>query len=339
VASDGSRVDIIPLDAIDQVAGWDNTIRAAGCPVFYTTQFLRSVATTPLLESQSASLLVLDDAVGFAGVPVFQQNRVDVIRLLLPLRDKFPDLAERSGLLSHCWHCYDSRIVSARGEDRLHRLVEGLRRHAQALHTDYFGFVNVSDPLTLDIMEQAGIAPHYMTDRHIMGIGNYRAFEDYVAALQPDARRELRRQYKHYAASPAELAIEQPPFDNLDEVARLCRNTAARYDAEFYYPDGPLQFLLANLGATRLISIRIGGERIGVLICFFDPPRFHIWAAGMRYDRSRFSPYAVAMAEAIKYAIASRLTVIEGGRGNARIKKKQGFVPLKLYACLQRAVA
>jgi predicted N-acyltransferase len=73
-----------------------------------------------------------------------------------------------------------------------------------------------------------------------------------------------------------------------------------------------------------------------VVVCFFEPPRFHIWAAGMRYDRTAFSPYAIGMAEAIRYAIEHRFSLIEGGRGNGRIKKKQGFVPRRLHACLRK---
>ncbi len=82
--------------------------------------------------------------------------------------------------------------------------------------------------------------------------------------------------------------------------------------------------------------MRYEGERVGALVCFLDPPKLHVWAAGMRYDRTAFSPYAIALAETIRFAIATRVQMIEGGRGNGRIKAKQGFVPLRLYACLQQ---
>jgi hypothetical protein len=333
------QVDCIPLHAIHQVKGWDRTVQLAKAPVFYSTEFLHCIATAPLLEAQSAVLLLRSDEAGIAGVPVFLQHHVDAIGHLTPLCDQFPGLRDRPGVLGHCWHCYDSRIVAAHSEDSLESVIVALRSFARETGAEYFGLVNVSDPSTLEVMEKFGITCRYMVDRYVMDISRFAVFGDYVAELAPDARRELRRQYRHYEAANVTLTIEEPPFEHLDEVARLCRNTAARYSAEFYYPSAPLQLLLSQLSAVRLISIRIGGERIGVLICFFDPPRLHIWAAGMRYDRTRFSPYAVTVSEAIRYAIDRRLAVIEGGRGNGRVKKKQGFDALPLYACLQRTAA
>jgi len=339
VSASKPQVDCIALHAIQQVKGWDRVVQLAKAPVFYSTEFLRCIAIAPLLETQSAVLLLRSDETGLAGVPVFLQDRIDAIGHLRPLYDQFPGLRDRPGVLGHCWHCYDSRIVAAQPADELEPVVVALRTIARQVGAEYFGLVNVSDPPTLEAMEKSGIMPRYMVDRYVMDISGFTAFDDYVARLTPDARRELRRQYRHYEAADVELVIEEPPFEHLDEVAHLCRNTAARYSAEFYYPSAPLQLLLSNLSAVRLISIRIGGERIGVLICFFDPPRLHIWAAGMRYDRTRFSPYAVTVAEAIKYAISRGLAAIEGGRGNGRVKKKQGFVALPLYACLQRTAA
>ncbi|MDP9104378.1 MAG: GNAT family N-acetyltransferase [Candidatus Eremiobacteraeota bacterium] len=333
-------IDLVPLEAVDDVAGWDEAVRSTDSPVFYSRAFLKCIATAPLLETDSSELLVLSDENGFAaGVPVFRQRRLDAIRHLAPLYDTFANLATSSGLAGHCWHCYDSRIVSPRPGARLDRLVDALAARARAVGADYFGLVNVADPLTLQAMDAAGIAPRHMVDRYVMDIGSYARFDDYLAALRPDARRELSRQYRHYEASAAELAIERHPFDDVGEIVRLCRATAARYDAEFYYPDEPLRLLLAQEPSVRLISIRIGGERIGVVICFFDPPKLHVWAAGMRYDRSAFSPYAIGIAEAIAYAIREGMTMIEGGRGNGRIKLKQGFVPRRLYACLRGAAS
>jgi uncharacterized protein len=330
------KTGVVPLETVDHVAGWDEAVRAANAPVFYSSEFLKCVATAPLTETDSAALLVLDDETGFvAAVPVFRQARIDPLELLAPLRDSLLDLATSSGLIGHCWHCYDTRIVTVR-EAQPHRIVEVFERHARAVRAGYFGLVNVSDPMTLRIMNAAGITARHMTDRYVMDIEAYSSFDDYVAALQPNDRRELRRQYRRYESSAAELTVERHPFADIDEVVQLCRRTAVRYGAEFYYPQEPVRLLLAGVSSARLVSIRAGGERIGALICFVDGRRLHIWAAGTRYDRSAFSPYAIAIAEAIRFAIGERMSVIEGGRGNGRIKMKQGFSPLRLYACLRR---
>jgi len=308
--------------------------------VFYSSRFLNSVASAPLLPADSAILLLLHNENNIvAALPVFRQNGIDPLRFLAPLDSEFPDLPAKSGLLGHCWHCYDSQIVAAECETgSLRLLIDSLRAFAGTCHVDYSGLVNVADGRTLEAMVSAGVTPRPMVDRYVMDLTSFASFDDYIGALHPDSRRELRRQFRRYQDSTAELAVEKSPFQDLDEVVRLCRRTAARYDAAFYYPEDETRTLLTNLGdVVRLVSVRIGGERIGVLVCFLDPPRLHVWAAGMRYDKTAFSPYAIGMAEAIRFAITHSIRMLEGGRGNGRIKKKQGFVPLQLYACLQRS--
>jgi Peptidogalycan biosysnthesis/recognition len=333
------QVEAHPLDQINSVSEWDHTVEAAGAPVFYSSRFLNSVATAPLLSANLASLLLLHNKSSImAGVPIFHQNCVDPLNLLAPLRSEMPGLSSGSGLIGHCWHCYDTRIVSGgcrAGQSQL--LVDSLRALARKVRADYFGLVNVSDPYTLEVMASAGVTPRYMIDRYVMDITGYSSFEDYVAALHPDSRRELRRQFRRYQESGAEIAVEVPPVRDLEEVVLLCLRTAARHGAEFYYPEEETKFLLASLDKTlRLFSVRYGGERIGVLVCFLDPPRLHVWAAGMCYNRTAFSPYAITMAEAIRFAIVHKISIVEGGRGNGRVKLKQGFVSLRLYACLHR---
>ncbi|MEA2897882.1 MAG: hypothetical protein QOJ84_3497 [Bradyrhizobium sp.] len=335
----GLQTEIVPLETAPDVTNWEQVVKAAGSPVFYATRFLKSIATAPLLAVDSASLLLLRDRTGIvAGVPVFLQNRIDPLHHLAELYAQVPDLPTSNGLLGHCWHCYDSQIVALRRNNYdVRPLIDAFRALARTVGADYFGLVNVADPYTLNAMASSGLTPQYMVDRYVMEIETFSSFDDYIAALHPDSRRELRRQFRRYRESSAAVTVESAPFRDLDEVALLCRRTAARYQAEFYYPGEQTQALLENMGdVLRLISVRLGGERIGVVICFFDPPRFHVWAAGMRYDRTAFSPYAIGITEAIRFAIANGFKIIEGGRGNGRIKKKQGFLPLRLHACLQR---
>jgi len=217
-------------------------------------------------------------------------------------------------------------------------LIDPLRDLARTMNTDYFGLINVSDPRTLAVMTSAGLTPRYMLDRYVMDLTGYLSFDDYVAALHPDSRRELRRQFRRYQESTAEMAVESTPVRDLDEVVSLCHQTTAQHGTGFYYPEEELKLLLTNMGeALRLFSVRHEGERVGVIVGFSDPPRLHLWAAGMSYGRTAFSPYAIGMAEAVRYAIAHGMTMLEGGRGNGRVKLKQGFTPLRLYACLQTA--
>jgi predicted N-acyltransferase len=322
------------------VPGWESVVREAGCPVFYSTPFLTCMARAPLLPADSASLLLLRDKTELlGGVPAFRQSAIDPIKHLAKLYWVFTDLPSSAGLLSHCWHCYDTRIVvRPSAAHAAGRLVEAITSLARNHGFPYSGLVNVSDGATLKAMEAAGATPRYMVDRYVMDIAGVSGFDDYVGQLYPDARRELTRQYRRFGECGAVLAIERPPFGDVVEIVTLCRQTAARYNAAFYYPVEEMTYFLENIGdALRLVSIRAKGERVGVLVCFCDPPRFHIWAAGMRYEGLTFSPYAISIAEAIRLAIEERMHLIEGGRGNGRVKLKQGFVPRRLRGCLTRA--
>ncbi len=336
------NVDVHPLADGAALQEWQRAAQSARAPIFYSSSFLASAATSPLLPCDSPSLVLLRDGDAvLAGTAVFRQPQIDPISHLRPLYDTLPGLCASSGLLGHCWHCYDSRIVGADCRpEHARALVDVLRRLARSAAVDYVGLVNVSDPFTLEAMAGAGALPIYMVDRYVMDLANIKSFDDYDALLHPDQKRELGRQYRRYQESTATLAIESTPFDDLDEVLQLLRRTAARYDAEFYYPEAATKQLLLDLGgALRLISVRCADERVGVIVCFVDPPILHIWAAGVRYDRTVFSPYAVGIAEAIRFAISSGMTWIEGGRGNGKVKRKQGFSPRRLYACLQRVDA
>jgi hypothetical protein len=331
--------DVAPLTAIPRDLHWDRTVAAAKSPIFFSSRFLQAIAAAPLLSTESASLLWLDNGTGaVTGIPVFRQSSADPLHDLSHLQSELPGLSSSSGLLSHCWHCYDSQIISSVGDSSaLKTLVDAMRSFARTLSVEYFGLVNVADGRTLNAMVEAGVRPHYMTDRYVLDLTAHSGFEDYIAALEPDSRRELKRQFRRYEQSGAELSVEAMPIRDLDEAVLLCRQTAARYDFAFYYPEMETRLLLDAMGdSLRLVSVRSGGERVGVLVCFLDPPRLHVWAGGMRYDRTTFSPYALAFAEAIRFAFAENIEVVEGGRSNGRVKRRNGFVPVQLYACLQR---
>lgn len=329
---------VAPLDSIPSHLQWDRAVAAEGSPIFFSASFLNAMATAPLLQTESASLLWSANGAGaIAGIPIFEQPSSDPLGDLSHLYSELPGLSSGSGLLSNCWHCYDSRIVSLDGTNAFASLIEAMRALARSRHVDFFGMVNVSHPETLDALIQAGVRPLHLTDRYILDLTRYDGFDAYVAALEPDSRRELKRQFRRYEESGAEVTVEEPPIRDLEEAVLLCRQTAARYDSAFYYPERETALLLSKMGnALRLVSVRSGGERVGVLVCFLDPPRLHVWAGGMRYDRTPFSPYALAFADAIKFGFARKVRLVEGGRSNGRVKVRSGFVPLKLYACLQR---
>src|SRR5262245_8967377 len=115
-------------------------------PIFYSPKFLTTVGADPLLETDDAKILAVQSETGLdAAVPIFCQRSADPLGLLSGLYGEFPDLPLRSAILSHCWHCYDTRIGSFGKQAQVDALVDGLRAQALAQGVSYYGFVNVSD--------------------------------------------------------------------------------------------------------------------------------------------------------------------------------------------------
>lgn len=317
-------------------AEWRGFVDRSDASVFYSREVLTAYARGPLLPSARSLLFSVRESGGAlsAAVPFYLQDDCDPFGLLQQHVPGF-DASRRKGLLTHCWHCYDTEVVGR--PSHYGELLSEVKHAATELGAEHYGFLNVPEgSRTFRALRETNWEGHHLWDRFQLRPLEFATFGEYLLSLQPDYRRELQRQLRRMSDSGATCRIESPPFQDLPRVAMMCHETAARHGTGFYYPPERLESFLLGCGScVRLIRIDLNTEVLGVFVCFLERDCLHLWAAGTRYDLSRFSPYAMIFLTAVRHAIEHRMALIEGGRGNGAKKIKLGFKPLRLHAFIR----
>lgn len=319
---------------------WEGAAKRSGASIFYAWDVIAAYAQTPLLPMTQAFYFIARDADGAARavVPAYLSDDCDPFGLLDQHVPDF-DTTRRRGLLTHYWHCYDSGILGDVGHAEIaEALVTAFEQTAVEFGAATYGFINVPvSNKTFHALQATRLISHPLWDRFQLPLESLDTFEKYLFSLEPVFRRELQRHLRRMADAGAVCRVESPPFTHLDRVVQMCHETAARHGTGFYYPPARLKAFLLRCGAAvRFVCIWFGDDLLGVFVCFADAHRLHLWAAGTRYDLARFSPYLIAFAESVRYAIANGFTLVEGGRGNGAKKRKLGFQPLPLHVLIRQ---
>jgi predicted N-acyltransferase len=273
-----------------------------------------------------------------AVLPAYLQASMDPLGILA---ESIPttDWTDERGVLSHVWHCYDTRLPSITHPREVAGAVcSTLAEVACERGAAWYGFVNVEGSQDLICsLRSEGLSAHYMWDRFVLDLSGLQTVDDYLRSLRKKARHELRRQYRRAVEAGATTTVLSPPFGEVGDVVELMRLTAGKHGTDFYYPAETLGTFLQNVGPTaRIVCVRLEEALIGAWICFVDGDRFHTWAAGARYDATSFSPYYVGYYDALRLALSTKARILEGGRGNGKIKERNGMKPIPLYALLAR---
>ncbi|MDP9121633.1 MAG: GNAT family N-acetyltransferase [Acidobacteriota bacterium] len=351
---------------------WDAVVAASGAPVFYTSDFLAAYERWPLQAGLQPFYLVLrddrddrDDRDGrddrddredreggeggdgaarpLAVVPAYLQESMDLVGVLGRADPAWAAGGQR-GLLSHFWHCYDTRLPGASSRAAVAAVCSTLGTLARQRGAAWYGFINVETGGELaGHLADLGLTPRPIWNRYILDLTAFGSADDYVDSLPRKQRSEMRRQVRRAGDAGAEIAVREPPFANaaqiaeIAEIAALCRRTTAKFGSVPYYPEPAFAELLAAAGrSTRIVTLRLAGALLGTYVCFTDHDRFHTWAAGADYQAASFSPYYVCFYEAVRAAIAAGVPLMECGRGNARFKERYGMQVVPLSALLGR---
>lgn len=333
------RIEIYERIAEIRRAEWNRVVQASGAPVFYTYDFLRAYETAPLQGGLVCLYLLVRDATGqvCAALPVYVQESMDLLGVLARA---VPALGEGSqrGLLTHFWHCYDTRIAGELSPGLVEVVCSALADLACDHGVGRWGFVNVDARGELyRHLVATGFAPVHIWDRFFLPLSNWSSADEYIAALPRKSRHEMRRQCRRAAEAGASVSILEPPYAGLEEVAALCRSTTSKFGSTPYYPDTFAEFLGRVGPPLRILTIHLKGELVGAWICFLEGSCLHTWAAGANYNLDTFSPYYVGFYEAVRFAFARGASLLEGGRGNMGFKKKYGMQGVPLYALLGNA--
>lgn len=328
----------IVLDRFARVdrAAYEDLWRSCGSPAFYHPAMLCAIEAFPMLPFESVTYIALMERERMtAFVVVYLQREPDPFGTL----QRATGLTfggDNIGLLGHIPHCYETAILVRDDSLELRAAaLDVLRAVARERRMRVHGLINIADPRLLEVAERRGMAISYMHDRFYADLTPYREFEHFVAELPRHGRQEMNRQLRKFEAAGGTTSIEAPPLSNLDEVVQLCHMTTAKYGTPQYYPPATFGRFIESCGdLVRLISVRKGDRRVAAVVCFVDPGRFHMWAGGIDYADCEFSPYTLMFAAGFRHAFASGVTVVEGGRTNAKTKQRLGFMPRRLYAAI-----
>ena len=325
---------------------WDGVVKEARAPIFYQYDLLHAFEHAPLETFLQAVYLMVKDEQSnkpLAVIPAYVQDALDLGSLGV-VSDNLPLLQGKSrlGVFSHFWHCYDTCLPMVLDtQEIVEAACTALSEIAREWNASWYGFLNIgSSRNSVDLFSAAGLLSCPMAWDHFrLDLTRTQTIDTYLELLPGKVRAELRRQYKRLHENHATTEILSPPFDerDLEEIVRLCRSTAGRFGTEFYYPAETFGDFINRVGEkVKIVAVRLDHRLVGALVCLTDQRCFHVWAGGMRYDLTSFSPYYVGFQEAIYYAIASGMTLLEGGRGNSSVKEKLGLRAVPLYASLSR---
>lgn len=315
---------------------WDGVVEASDAPVFYRYGFLLSYERWPLQNLDLLMyLIVREDGRAIATLPLHLQTKPDPLSAL----ERVLGEPEPRALLTHVLHCYDTRLPALRlNEEIIDTVSETLAGLAGELKAGWFGFLNVDASAELfQLLRSSGFATTAMDSRYQLNLVGT-TLDALLASRPRKFRGELLRNGRRAREAGTEVAVNHPPLRDLDRVVELFRLTASKHETAAYYPPDKLADFLHGIGdAVRLISLKLDETLLAAAACFQDRRKFHMWAGGVRYDLTAFSPYYVLFHEIMKTAYDSGSEIAEGGRGNARFKERFGMNPVPLFACIRRA--
>lgn len=325
------------IDAIDADA-YTDLWRSCGSPAFYHPALLLAAQQHPLLPTAGMHYLAAwENQQLQALLIVYQQCKPDPFGTLAKTTGISFDRPE-GGLLGHFAHCYDSRIL-LRSASAAEALLARLKTLAQELRIPGCGLMNIADEASLRALERSGYVLNFMHDRYLIDLSPYRDFEEYVAGLSRDGRQEMRRQLRKFEQEGGNATVLRPDQTDLAEAVRLCNLTSARNGTPHYYDLEIFTRFLETCGdLISIVSVQIKEQQVAVVICLNEPGRIHMWAGGVVYEHSAFSPYTLMFAASVRHAFAQGITLIEAGRTNPRIKGRLGCHPKPLFSGLHQNI-
>ncbi|MCR3848434.1 GNAT family N-acetyltransferase, partial [Pseudomonas aeruginosa] len=314
----------------------------AKAPFFFDWRFLLAAERAPLIKVRKVFYLVARKGdVLRAFLPLYLQKLSDVDPLKL-LADScgLKDDGEDLGLFSHVMHCYDSRLLLSEDDADLRAaMLDAAARLAKAEGARYFAILNVDDASLLQTAELQGLNIKYMVDRFYTCLDGRTEIKDIIETLPGKGRRELFLQLRRFEAySGAEVKVLSPPFDQrLEQLAKLCHETTARKGTPQFFPTVALADFVRLCGdLARLFVVEIDDRLISGIISYQLDDTLCLWSAGMQYNQTTFSPYAVLVYSAYRYALDNGIRHIEFGRLNAKTKIRMGFHAKPMNAVFSR---
>lgn len=299
-------------------------IAAAGANFNYGDEFLRAYERYPIQRVHDVAYLEAYDGDRLvAFVPCYVQG--DPLGAL--------GLAEGElALLSHVWHCSDTRLVADPSVDVARHVLAAMRDRAAAAGLPRFGFINVAvGSPTAAVLEELGLAGTYVDSRYFLDLAALGDEEGYLATLKSDERREYRRHQRRAADAGVRVVHRMATADEDHDRLGLFETSMERVGSPGYYSAEKIARFLTETPSARIIEILLGDQLIAMAIVFVDDTKVHTWAGGwIREPGWSFSPYYLLWAECLRLGFRLGRPVLENGRKNGDFKVRFGLTPLPL---------
>jgi hypothetical protein len=191
-------------------------------------------------------------------------------------------------------------------------------------------FPGLRDPGTW--MDAAGGIAVRTTGSHQAPVrGSVNAFQGAIHSKR--ARREFGRQWRRGTDAGLRLAAlhgaEMTPV--LPAFTTLARAAAERHGVALY--DVDVFAAVAQVPGAVLLAAQHGPDLAGAFLALRHGHALYLWAAGLDYGSLReLHTYSWLLAEAVQYAAANGLVMIDAGRGNYLVKRRAGFTQVPLHA-------
>ena len=334
-------MDIKCLQSITQIdtALYQRFYKQANSSIFYDYHFLLALEERPLLPHLKTYYLAVQHGNELRGwLPLYLQTDVDPFGVL---KDSlgYPFNVDTRALFSHVMHVSDSSILyTGDPAQTFPVLLTALDELAKEEKVQSYGLLNMTIQNASDIKINASKwQKNFMWNRFSCDLRTFQNFEQIIAGLNAEGRREANRQLRKFKQSDGEINWLPVSAVDLNEVTKLCQKTSSRKGTPHYYrPEAVIHLLQRAEAFTRIVEVRQHRRLAGVGIVFIDEKKIHLWAVGIDYSAADFSPYTLLYLDMYSYALANGIEMLEAGRTTQRIKERLGFNAVPLYSMTKR---
>ena len=321
---------------VELMSGFQH-VTAAGslperAPAFYDTDWLQGYEASGLCggEVSYATRIAGNSVTGL--LPMFAPTNSDPLGVLR-------GFGGRKDLITHGWHCYDTRVFVATGCDPAHFLREVLE--SESLRAYSLCLCNAGPDTAAVAQNAKPDAVIDMSPRFQLDLSRYANMEAYTASLSRNLRRDIKRHRR--LAATAGAHIQATPMAEADRkaIADLSATIAKQHGTPWYYEAGRFKKMLDRLNDPdrfTALTVLLENEIVAASVLIRHDDVVHLWAGGALRKRMPcgFSPGTVLLAAEIQFAFSVGARLIEGGRSNAEYKARFGFEPIPLRGFLWR---
>lgn len=314
---------------------WDALVSRCGAPLFYRSTFLRAFEQFPLHDVHRRFYIAGEDEHGalvFAS-PLYVLKNVDPMGIL---RTHFADYCDKTVLVNHVWHCYDTWILAERlDRDVVATMLASMADLAADQGAALWGFTNVDGRGALSrALDAQGLAGVEVEQRFVADLTATSGLDGYLATLEQRVRSNLKR-YARIAERVGLIArIVDVEHADLEGFIDLARTGAAKYNNADYYRPGVFDgFLRALGGHARVLEQRLDGKLIAAAVLLIDDSTLHWWVCGNDYRAvPQISPFYLGFLGAVGEALRDGKPNLEAGRRNPGFKTRHGLLPRPVHA-------